>query len=206
MDWPKDEHLIAFRTIHRPSQSRLALAQTSGHRVVLGVHSGHTQTEVRHARLRAAPRENTGAEPETYIATTFAYVAILRSLNTQIVVLAASIGHQLAIRPDAHIVTSLARWGIVRAAGLLPEIAEAHGRFRPADSVTCLVGVAPSTRMSRKVKAVTFRLRGNRELRDANCDFAGDSRHANRWAADPYTTASARGHDHPRAARILAGA
>jgi hypothetical protein len=36
-------------------------------------------------------------------------VAVLRCLNTQIEALAASIGEQLAIHPDAHIVTSLPR-------------------------------------------------------------------------------------------------
>ena len=37
-------------------------------------------------------------------------------------------------------------------------------------------------------------------------DFAVDSRHANPWAADLYTRARARGHDHAHAARILARA
>jgi hypothetical protein len=34
----------------------------------------------------------------------------------------------------------------------------------------------------------------------------GDSHHANPWAADLYTRARARGHDHPHAVRILARA
>jgi len=91
----------------------------------------------------------------------------------------------------------------VRAARLLAEIGDARGRFPTADSLACLAGVAPSTRQSGKVKAVTFRWGANRELRDALCDFAGDSRHANPWAADLYTNARARGHDHPHAVRIL---
>ena len=40
----------------------------------------------------------------------------------------------------------------------------------------------------------------------AICDFAGDSRHANPWAADLYQRARARGHDHPHAVRVLARA
>ncbi len=35
------------------------------------------------------------------------------------------------------------------------------------------------------------------------CDFAGDSRHDNPWAADLYNRAIARGHDHQHAVRIL---
>lgn len=43
-------------------------------------------------------------------------------------------------------------------------------------------------------------------VRAAVCDFAGDSRRANLWAADRYNRAIARGHDHPHAVRILARA
>lgn len=169
-------------------------------------YSGHTDPEILHARLLAAPQGCTGADAETHTVTTLAFVAILRSLNTQIEALAKSIGEQLAIHPDAHIVTSLPRAGTVRAARLLAEIGDARGRFPTADSLACLAGVAPSTRQSGKVKAVAFRWGANKELRDAVCDFAGDSRHANPWAADLYAKARARGHDHPHAVRILARA
>ncbi len=169
-------------------------------------YTGHTDPEILHTRLLAAPHGTTGAEAETHTVTTLAFVAILRSLNTQIEALASSIGEQLAIHPDAHIVTSLPRSGTLRAARLLAEIGDARGRFPTADSLACLAGVAPSTRQSGKVKAVTFRWGANKELREAICDFAGDSRHANPWAADLYAKARARGHDHPHAVRILARA
>ncbi len=169
-------------------------------------YSGRTDPEILHTRLRAAPRGTTGADADTHTVTTLAFVAILRSLNTQIEALARSIGEQLALHPDAHIVTSLPRSGTVRAARLLAEIGDARGRFPTADSLACLAGVAPSTRQSGKVKAVTFRWGANKELRDALCDFAGDSRHDNPWAADLYAKAIARGHDHPHAVRILARA
>jgi transposase len=169
-------------------------------------YSGGTDPTILHTRLLAAPRGTTGAAAQTHTVTTLAFVAILRSLNTQIEALAGSIGEQLAIHPDAHIVTSLPRSGTVRAARLLAEIGDARGRFPTADSLACLAGVAPSTRQSGKVKAVTFRWGANKELRDAVCDFAGDSRHANPWAADLYAKAIARGHDHPHAVRILARA
>jgi transposase len=44
------------------------------------------------------------------------------------------------------------------------------------------------------------------QLRGAVIDFAGDSHHANPWAADLYTRARDRGHDHPHAVRVLARA
>jgi len=70
----------------------------------------------------------------------------------------------------------------------------------------CLAGVAPSTRQSGKMRSVGFRWSCDKQLRDAVCDFANDSRHANPWAADLYKRARARGHDHPHAIRILARA
>ena len=168
--------------------------------------SGGTGPCVLHARLMAAPRGATGQYASIHAGTTLALVAILRTLNTQIQVLAASIGEQLAAHPDAAIFTSLPRAGIVRAARLLAGIGDARGRFPTRDSLTCLAGVAPSTRQSGKVKSVTFRWGAGKQLRDALCDFAGDSRRASPWATALYDKAIARGCDHPHAVRILARA
>ena len=74
------------------------------------------------------------------------------------------------------------------------------------EALACLAGVAPSTRQSGKIRAVGFRWACDKQLRDAVTDFAGDSRRANPWAADLYTRARDRGHDHPHAVRILARA
>jgi transposase len=78
--------------------------------------------------------------------------------------------------------------------------------FPTPESLAFLAGVAPSTRQSGKVKHVGFRWAADKQLRDAVTDFAGDSRHANLWAADLHRRAIARGHDHPHAVRILARA
>lgn len=169
-------------------------------------YSGRTDPAVLHARLQSAPRGTTGPEAVRHATTTLAFVAVLRTLNAQIAVLADDIAAQLDIHPDAHIVASLPRAGTIRAARLLAEIGDARGRFPTADSLAALAGVAPSTRQSGKVKAVTFRWGADRELRDALCDFAADSRHDNAWAADLYNRARARNHDHPHAVRILARA
>ena len=166
-------------------------------------YSGRTHPTVLHTRLLAAPRGNTDTDAVIHAGTTLAFVALLRALNTQIAAFETSIAAQLEVHPDRAIMTSLPRSGMVRAARLLAEIGDARGRFPTADSLACLAGVAPSTRQSGKVKAVTFRWSADKELRDALCDFAGDSRHANPWAADLYDRARARGHDHPHAVRIL---
>ncbi len=169
-------------------------------------YSGGTDPAVIYARIIEAPRGTTGPEADILAVSTRGYIALLRTLNTQIRTLATSIAEQLDVHPDAKIFTSLPRSGSVRAARLLAEIGDARGRFPTASSLACLAGVAPSTRQSGKVKAVTFRWGANKELRDALCDFAGDSRRANPWAADLYDKARARKCDHPHAVRILARA
>jgi len=169
-------------------------------------YSGRKDPAVLHARLLAAPRGQAGPHADALAGVTLALVAVLRALNTQIQALANSIGAQLAAHPDAVIFQSLPRSGTVRAARLLAEIGDARGRFPTRESLTCLAGVAPSTRQSGKVKTVTFRWGADKQLRDALCDFAGDSRRASPWAASLYDKAIARGCDHPHAVRILARA
>jgi transposase len=167
---------------------------------------GGVAPETLYARLSDAPRGAVGPTAATLAVTTHALVAVLRSLNAQIQALAGSIDDQLAIHPDAPTFTSLPRSGTVRAARLLAEIGDARGRFPTPDSLAGLAGVAPTTRQSGKVKVVLFRWGADKQLRDALCDFAADTRHANPWAARLYDQAIARGHDHPHAVRILARA
>ena len=169
-------------------------------------YTGRTDPAILHARLTAAPRGATGAEGAAHAHITRALVATLTTLVEQITILSKQIGEQLAAHADAHIFTSLPRSGTVRAARLLAEIGDCRARFPTPEALMCLAGVAPSTRQSGKMRSVGFRWACDKQLRDAVCDFANDSRHANPWAADLYNRAIARGHDHPHAVRILARA
>jgi transposase len=156
--------------------------------------------------LHHAPRGTTGPQAPARSEITLALVAGLTSLRTQIKTLEHQIADQLADHPDAEIFTSLPKSGTVRAARLLAEIGDARGRFPTPEALTCLAGATPSTKQSGKVKVVTYRWAVDKQLRGAVIDFAGDSHHANPWAADLYAKATARGHDHPHATRILARA
>jgi transposase len=167
---------------------------------------GRTDPAVLHQRITAAPRGATGDYARTLAAITRAYLATLTTLAAQIDALNQQITENLDLNPNRDIFTSLPRSGTVRAARLLAEIGDARGRFPTPASLACLAGVAPSTRQSGKVTVVAFRWAVDKQLRDAVCDFAGDSRHANPWAADLYRRARGRGCDHPHAVRILARA
>ncbi|MFB9896253.1 IS110 family transposase, partial [Planobispora takensis] len=158
------------------------------------------------ARLKAAPRGATGDDGAARAHVTRAMLTVLAALVEQIKALEAQIAEQLALHADAQVFTSLPRSGSVRAARLLAEIGDCRARFPDPASLACLAGVAPSTRQSGKHKSVGFRWAVNKQLRDAVCDFAADSRRANPWAAKLYADALARGKDHPHATRILARA
>jgi transposase len=169
-------------------------------------YSGRTDPAILLERLRAAPHGATGEHGAAAAHTTHAQLAVLSSLVEQIRALSQQIAEQLALHADGQIFTSLPRSGTVRAARLLAEIGDCRARFPDPQSLICLAGVAPSTRQSGKHEVITFRWAVNRQLRDAVCDFAGDSRRAHPWAAHLYDQAIARGKDHPHAVRILARA
>jgi transposase len=169
-------------------------------------YTGRTDPATLYTRLTAAPRGASGAEGSAHLPITGALVATLSTLVEQIKILEKQIGEQLGVHADAHIFTSLPRSGTVRAARLLAEIGDCRARFPTPEALMCLAGVAPSTRQSGKMCLVGFRWSCDKQLRDAVCDFANDSRHANPWAADIYNRAIDRGKDHPHAVRILARA
>jgi transposase len=169
-------------------------------------YSGHTSPQTLHARITTTPRGATGTHGQALAGITRAYLATLAAITAQIRALATQIADAYHAHPDKPVYAALPKAGTIRAARLLAEIGDARGRFPTAESLTCLAGVAPSTRESGKVRIVSFRWAVDKQLRDAVCDFAGDSRHANPWAAQLYDRARTRGHDHPHAVRILARA
>lgn len=168
-----------------------------------GYNGGKDPAEL-YNHLRAAPAGITGADGDARGAITLAYVHVLTALRAQIDELTTRLDDLLDTHPDAHIFRSLPRCATVRAATLLAEIGDCRARFPDAESLCCLAGVAPSTRASGRHRAVTFRWSADKKLRDAICDFAGDSWRGNEWAAHRYRQLRADGKSHPHAERILA--
>jgi transposase len=158
------------------------------------------------AQLHAAAPGVGGPAGQALAGVTAAYLAALNTAVEQIDALEQQITAALAAHPDQAIFTSLPRAGTVRAARLLAEIGDCRARFPTAASLAGLAGVTPSTRQSGNTRIVAFRWAVDKQLRDAVCNFAGDSRLANPWAADLYRQARARGKTHNHAVRILARA
>ncbi len=167
-------------------------------------YSGRRTPAELQARLVAAPAGIGGDEGDARGAITHAYVAVLKTLRTQIDELNGRLDELLSAHPVAAIFHSLPRCATVRAATLLAEIGDCRARFPDAESLACLAGVAPSTRASGRHRAVTFRFSSDKKLRDAICDFAGDSWRGNAWAEQRYRQLRADGKSHPHAERILA--
>ena len=169
-------------------------------------YTGRRDPAVLHAHLTTAPRGVEGPAGTAAGAVTRAYVAALLAIVGQLDALEDQIAAGLAAHPDKHVFTSLPRAGVLRAGRLLAEIGDCRARFPTPESLASLAGVTPSTRRSGKTSIAAFRFAADRNLRDAACEFANDTRHVNPWAADLYRRARARGHRHPHAVRILARA
>lgn len=144
------------------------------------------------------------AEHDTRAPITIAFVNVLISIRAEIDTLERRIKELLDQHPDAHIFRSLPRCATTRAATLLAEIGDCRARFPDPESLCCLAGVAPSTRASGRHRQVSFRWSSDTRLRDAICDFAGDSWRGNEWAANRYHHLRDNGKSHPHATRILA--
>jgi transposase len=157
-----------------------------------------------YTRLADAAHGTAGDEGDARAAITLAYLTVLKTLRAQINELDTRIAELLDAHPDAPIFRSLPRSGTIRAATLLAEIGDCRARFPDPESLTCLAGVAPSTRASGRHRAVTFRWSSDKKLREALCDFAGDTMRASPWADHRYRSLRAAGKSHPHAERILA--
>jgi transposase len=130
----------------------------------------------------------------------------LERLVEQIRLLASRIEHHVADSADGRILMSFPRAGRICAAQILAELGSVRERFDSDEPLAAEAGVAPVTYESGKHKAVAFRWACNHRLRAAITCMAGNSRHANAWAAAVYAKARGRGCNHPHAVRILARA
>jgi transposase len=168
---------------------------------------GRRSAEQLLARLRAAPPGTTDETLcEAVRDAVTALVTVLKALGSALKDIGRSVVAHLGEHPDSEIFTSLPRSGQINAAQMLAEWGDCRQAYDSPEAVAALAGATPVTKESGKHRAVHFRWACNKRFRLAITTFADNSRHASPWAAEVYTQARARGHDHPHAVRILARA
>ncbi len=195
------------RFLHRfptPERAKWLTEKRLGNWLRTAGYNSRRSPSVLFAHLSEAANGTPGQDGENRAAITLAYLDGIESIVEQIRLREARMQELLDAHPDAHIFRSLPRCGTVSAATLLAEIGDCRAKFPDADALACLAGAAPSTRASGRHRAVTFRWSADKKLRDAICDFAGDSWRGNEWAAHRYRQLRASGKTHPHAERILA--
>jgi transposase len=170
-------------------------------------YSGRSTPQELLQHLREAPcvaisKEETSALSELVRAQ----VAVLQPLLEQEHRLTRQIEKDITELGDGQLLMSLPRCGRLGSAQILAELGSVRERFTCPERLAAEAGASPFTRQSGKYKGTFFRSACNRRLRVAVTRFADASRHASTWAADVYTKARARGHDHKHAIRVLARA
>ena len=158
------------------------------------------------AKLRRAPVSSIGErEPSTRRLVVLGLVATLQTLGAQIRELEGQLRTEVRAHPDGHIFLSLFKKpnSVVCAAELLSEIGDCRARYPTRDALAADGGQAAVAVESGRRKAATFRWACNKRLRSAFHMLADSTRHWHPWAQDLYTSARARGQDHPRALRTL---
>jgi transposase len=158
------------------------------------------------ARLRHAAVGRAGElEADARRGIVLALVAALKPIVKQIRLLTSEIAHAVRAHPDGAIFLSLFRdpHSVVTAATLLAEIGDCRARYPSAEQLAADAGMSPVAVESGRRKVATFRRGCDHRLRDATSTLADATRKWHPWAQDRYTSALARGHDHPRAIRTL---
>jgi transposase len=157
-------------------------------------------------RLREAPSGRVGElEADARRGIVLALVAALHPIVEQIRLLTSEIAHAVRTHPDGAIFLSFFRdpKSVVTAATLLAEIGDSRGRYPTAEHLAADAGMSPVAVESGRKKVACFRRGCDHRLRDATSNLADATRRWHPWAADHYTRAIGRGHDHPRAIRTL---
>jgi transposase len=158
------------------------------------------------AKLRSAPRTRIGeVELAARRRLVLSFVAMVRTLNTQIKDLEREIRAQVRAHPDGRIFLSLFKSpaSVITAAELLAEIGDCRERYPDRDALAADAGQAAVAHESGKWKTAGFRRACNKRLRVAFCRLADSSRHWHPWAQTLYAQARQRGHEHPRAIRTV---
>jgi transposase len=157
-------------------------------------------------RLRSAPIAALGElEAEARRSAVAGLAATLAPIVEQISQLTSQIADAVRSHPDGPIFLSFFKdpKSVLCAAGLLAEIGDNRARYPTPDSLAADAGQTPVAKESGKRRTATFRWACDKRLRGHLGTLADSTRHWHPWAHHVYTNATARGCEHPHAARIL---
>jgi hypothetical protein len=147
-------------------------------RIVTALRRGGRQRnlERRAGEIRAALQAPQLAAPalvaEAQAANTSALVAVIATLNEQILRLEAGLVEAFERHPDAEILRSLPGLGAILGARVLAEFGDAPDRYADARARRNYAGTAPITRASGTSHVVVARLARNKRLFDATYQWA----------------------------------
>jgi transposase len=156
-------------------------------------------------RLRGAPIAALGElHAEARRSTVAGLAATLTTIVEQISQLTSQIAGAVRSHPDGPIFLSFFKdpKSVVTAAGLLAEIGDNRARYPTADSLAADAGQAPVAKESGKRRHATFRWACDKRLRSHFATLADSTRHWHPRAHNVYANATARGCEHPHAARV----
>jgi hypothetical protein len=159
--------------------------------------------EIQHA-LRTEQLEAPAIVADAMGATVRALVAVTSELVIQIGQLETELADRFEQHPDAKIIRSLPRLGMILGARALGEFGDDPNRFTDAKSRKNYAATSPITRTSGKHHVVLARYARNRRLADACYLWASTALSASPGARAFYDERRARGDTHNKALRALA--
>ena len=125
-----------------------------------------------HSVLQRPQLRATALVEDAYGTVTAAQVQIIGDLNHQIAALEARLEQRFSQHPDAELMLRLPGLGVILAARVLAEFADAPNRYRDAKARRNYAGTAPITRASGTSEVVIARLVRNKRLFDACYQWA----------------------------------
>ena len=159
------------------------------------------------AILAALRGEHLGQPPAltaAYAATARSLIAVITTLNDQVMILQEQVRDHFRRHPDAEIYQSQPGLAAVLGARVLGEFGDDPHRYADAKSRKNYGGTSPITRASGKKKVVAARFIHNDRLIDALMSWAFSSLQASPGARAFYDEQRAKGLDHRDALRRLA--
>lgn len=157
-----------------------------------------------HHLLHAEQLHRSATVESAYAAIVTGQVAILQTLNTQIVQLGTVVADHFGRHPDAEIYASQPGLGVVLGARVLGEFGDDPDRYADAKARKNYAGTSPITKASGNRKVVLARYARNRRLADALQQWALGSMRGSPGARAYYQALRDRGTSHHAALRQLA--